>query len=85
MLGAVVAKSQFIMVPVRISFLPFGSFTSDGAIYTDLTADVLLVIHVIVSINTAYKNAVGAWVTSRSKIFRKMDILALFAAVPWDW
>ena len=52
----------------------------------DLTADLVVVLHWIVSLNTAYKSEVGAtWIMSRVKILRESDLLLLLAVLPLDW
>ena len=51
-----VAIYHFVVVPVRISFLPWNSMLDPRALYTDLVADLLTVINLLVHINTAYLN-----------------------------
>lgn len=80
-----VALYHFVMVPVRIAFMPFTSFTSQEALRMDLPADLVVVLHWIVSINTAYKSEVGTWISSRAKILRESDLLLLLAVLPLDW
>ena len=80
-----VALYHFLVVPVRICFIPYASFTSKWALYTDLPADLAVGVHVALSLNTAIKSEVGAWVTDRVKILRQSDIVCLVAALPLDW
>ena len=70
---------------VRIAFMPFKSFTGQEALYTDLPADFAVVLYIIITLNTAYKDDLGTWVVSRLRILRHCDLLAFFAALPLDW
>ena len=70
---------------VRIAFMPFKSFTSQEALYMDLPADFAVVLHIIITLNTAYKDDVGTWVTNRQLILRNCDLVAVLAVLPLDW
>jgi hypothetical protein len=70
---------------VRIGFMPFKSFTSQEALYMDLPADFAVVLHMIITLNTAYKDDVGTWVTNRQLILRNCDLVAALAVLPLDW
>jgi hypothetical protein len=74
-----------LTLAVRIAFMPFKSFTCQEALYTDLPADFAVVLHIIIALNTAYKDDLGMWVGSRAKILRHCDLLAFLAALPLDW
>ena len=80
-----VAIYHFVVVPVRISFLPWNSMLDPRALYTDLVADLLTVINLLVHINTAYLNSRAAWVTNRFKIIRRIDFRVSASAIPFDW
>jgi len=43
---------HFVMVPVRICFMPHQSFTSLSALETDLPADIAIIAHTLISLNT---------------------------------
>ena len=70
---------------VRIAFMPFKSFTCQEVLYTDLPADCAVVLYIIIALNTAYKDDLGMWVTSRLQILRHCDLLAFLAFLPLDW
>jgi hypothetical protein len=74
-----------LTLAVRIAFLPFPTFTCQEALYTDLPADLAVVLHMIITLNTAYKDDLGMWVTSRLQILRHCDLLAFLAFLPLDW
>ncbi len=80
-----VALYHFIAVPIRISFLPWDSMLDVRALATDLIADILTVCNIVIRGNTAYKSSRSSWVTSRRKIFRKIDIGYIIAGIPLDW
>ena len=80
-----VALYHFIAVPVRICFMPYSSFTSKWALYTDTPADLAVGVHVALSLNTAIKSEMGTWVTDRGKILRQSDLVCLVAVLPLDW
>jgi len=80
-----VAVYHFIAVPIRISFLPWDSMLDVRALATDLIADILTACNIVVRGNTAYKSSRSTWVTSRRKLFRKIDIGYIIAAIPLDW
>ena len=77
---------HIIMVPLRIAFQT-ESYTmmSQLPLSTDGPADVLLFLHLCLSLNMAYKNSKSQWVTKRSRIFKNMDFIGVLAAVPLDW
>jgi CRP-like cAMP-binding protein len=80
-----VALYHFFMVPIRISFLPYRHFTSWYAVASDVPMDVALGLHVLISLNTAFRDARSSWVTDRIKIFRDTDFICLVASLPIDW
>ena len=66
-----VSLYHVIMVPLRISFQSeANTLTSRLPLSTDLPADFFVVFHLIVSLNTGYKNAKSQWVTKRFRIFK---------------
>jgi hypothetical protein len=81
----VVGLFTWLSVPVRLGFLPYDTFTDRRALFSDGIADVLLLLHVMVLLNTAVK-AEGrfGWISERYKIFKKTDFIFLFAALPLD-
>ena len=79
------ATYHFIMVPIRISFLLWNSMLDPQALGTDLIADILTVANVFVLGNTAYMGSRATWITKRAKIFRRIDLGYIIAAVPLDW
>ena len=81
----ILAVYHYIMVPVRIGFLPWRSMLDWRALCTDLPADVLTAVHLIVVCNTAYQNGKSHFVTSRAKILRRASLNFFFAAIPFDW
>ena len=85
LLARLVALYHVLAVPVRIGFMPFPSFTHEWAIYSDLPADVAVVMHVLLSLNLAFKNDMGSWVTDRGKILRQSDFICFLAMLPLDW
>ena len=85
LLARLVALYLVLAVPVRIGFMPFPSFTHEWAIYSDLPADLALLMHVILSLNLAFKNEMGSWVTDRGKILRQCDLICFLAMLPLDW
>jgi hypothetical protein len=85
LLARLVALYLVLAVPVRIGFMPFPSFTHEWAIYSDLPADVAVVMHVLLSLNLAFKNDMGIWVTDRGKILRQSDFICFLGMLPLDW
>ncbi len=82
----VVAIYHFLVVPVRIMFLPWSSMTDFRALCSDLVADILTFSHVLVQANTSYMSSTtSAWVTERSKLMRNVDAGLIVAAIPLDW
>jgi hypothetical protein len=81
----VVSLYYFIMVPVRISFDPWGSMVNINALCTELVFDALTVLNLIVVLNTCYTNSRAAIVTDRMKIFRRVNYNYVVAALPMDW
>ena len=79
------ALTAVLNLAVRIGFMPFKSFTSQEALYMDLPADFAVVLHIIITLNTAYKDDVGTWVTNRQLILRNCDLVAVLAVLPLDW
>ena len=84
-LMVMVAIYHFVVVPVRISFMPWSSMLDARALYTDLVADGLTLLNLIFHANTAYLNSRAAWVTNRYKIIRKIDFRISVSAIPLDW
>jgi len=86
MLIRMVCLYHWIAMPIRLAFLPYPTFTDPTALITDLPADMCLVLHVIVSLNTAYR-AEGrtSWSTTRFRIFQESDFLLHLGAIPLDW
>jgi hypothetical protein len=80
-----VALYHLIVVPIRIGFLPWSSMLDSRALYTDLVADVLTALNLVMCCNTAYLNSKSAWVTNRYKIIRRIDFRVSLSAVPIDW
>jgi hypothetical protein len=80
-----VALYHFIVVPIRVSFLPWASMTDSRALATDLIADIFTWINVLVKGNTAHRSSRAVWITERYKLFRKIDIYHVSAALPLDW
>jgi hypothetical protein len=80
-----VALYHFIAVPIRIGFVPWNSMLDSRALYTDLAADVLTVLNLVLCCNTAYNNSKSSWVTKRYKIVRRIDFRVSLAAIPIDW
>jgi len=77
---------HIFMVPVRIGFQS-ESYTmmSPFPLSTDGPADILLCLHLVLSLNMAYRNSKSQWVTKRSRIFKNMDFIAVLAVMPLDW
>jgi hypothetical protein len=80
-----VAIYHFIVVPVRITFLPWNSMLDIHALSTDLIMDILTVLNVVVLTNTAYMSSRATWVTKRLKLLRRIDIGYIISAIPFDW
>ncbi len=80
-----VALYHFIMVPVRISFVPWERMVDSEALGTDLIADIITVLNIPILGNTAYMGSKATWITDTSKIFRRINIGYIIAAVPVDW
>jgi len=76
---------HFIMVPARISFLPWDTYTDPSSLAVDVPADILTAVHAVVVLNTAYKTRSGRWITDRIRISSKASWLVLLAALPLDW
>ncbi len=76
---------HFIVVPIRISFVPWSSMLDSRALYTDLIADGLTLFNLFINANTAYLNSKAAWVTKRYKIIRRIDARVSVGAIPFDW
>jgi len=77
---------HWLAVPIRVAFLPYPTFTDRTALIMDVPTDILLVLHVIVSLNTAYRaEGRSRWETTRFRIFQESDFLLHFGALPLDW
>jgi len=86
MLIRAVCLYHWLLVPIRVAFLPYPTFTDKTALSTDLPTDILVALHVIVSLNTAYRaQGRSSWVTTRFQIFRESDFLLHLGALPLDW
>jgi len=82
----IVSLYHFLMVPVRISFQSeIYTFTDQFPLSTDLPADLIIITHVLLSLHISYKNSKSQWVTSRMRIFKNTDWIAVFASIPLDW
>ena len=81
----VLALYYFIMVPIRIAFVPWGSMLDVSALATDLFADILCLVNVLIVGNTAYLSSRSAWITKRRKIFRRMHLGYIVSSIPLDW
>jgi CRP-like cAMP-binding protein len=81
----VLAVYHYVVVPVRIGFLPWKSMLDWHALCTDVPAETLTIVHLLVVCNTAYQNGKSHFVTSRSKILRRASLNYFFAAIPLDW
>ena len=81
-----VSLYHFLMVPIRIGFQSevYG-MTSEFPLSTDLPADILILVHLVISLNVAYRNSKSQWITSRMRIAKNMDFVALAAMIPLDW
>eukprot|EP00960_Hanusia_phi_P033537 750499-Hanusia_phi.AAC.11 len=80
-----VSYFEFVLDPIRIGFLPWSSITSSPELCSRLIPDALLYLHVLIETNTAYKNSKSVWITDRSKILRKIDLVIVAAVFPLDW
>ena len=76
---------HLIMFSVRIGFRPWQSFYDAVLLATDLPADCILLLHVLVLLNQGYRNSKSQWVTSRYRIFKNMDWFVVLAMMPLDW
>jgi len=85
----VVAIYHIIAVPVRIVYQPFDRMDHMLLLCTDLPADILTMLHVLISFNTSYHNKKSKRVFSHLKIAKhylsKNFFLDLVAAFPLDW
>ncbi len=80
-----VALYHFVMVPVRISFVPWKKMLDSQALGTDLIADIITILNLPILGNTAYMGSKATWITDKAKIFRRINIGYMIAAVPVDW
>ena len=78
-------KYHFVCVPMRIAYVPWRSMLQVEALCTDLVADILLIIHLFLQWNMAYKNKRSVWVLRRLSIIRRTDCYWAFACLPLDW
>jgi len=86
MLIRMVCLYHWIAMPIRLAFLPFPTFTDRTALIMDVPTDILVGLHVIVSLNTAYRaEGRSSWNTTRFRIFQESDFLLHFGAIPLDW
>jgi hypothetical protein len=76
---------HFLVVPIRISFLPWKSMLDEHALYTDLVADGFTIMNFVIKANTAYLNSRAMWITNRYKIIRRIDGCVSVSAIPFDW
>ena len=75
----------FILVPIRICFVPWGSMLDYRALCTDLVADACNICNLVLLANTAYKNSRAVWITDRYKLFKKVHVGYWVSAIPLDW
>jgi len=84
-----VAIYHFIAVPVRVVYRPFSHMYQIELLCTDLPADILTILHILVCLNTSYHNKKSRKVYNRFKIakhyFSNFFFLDLLAAFPLDW
>ena len=80
-----VAMYHFLIVPIRVMFLPWNSMIDSRALFSDLVADVFVVMHLLIQANTSYLSTSSTWVTVRSKLLRNVNIGFIIAAIPLDW
>ena len=80
-----VALYHIFMVPLRIGFNFSPSLTSRLVLSTDLPADLILFLHVLLSLNVGYKNSKSQWITSRFRIFKNTDWILVLAVLPAEW
>ena len=80
-----VAIYHFIAVPIRITFLPWPSMIDTRALATDLVADLLTFINIIVLSKTAQLNSRALWITKASRLMRRINLGYIIAAIPLDW
>ena len=80
-----VAIYHFLVVPIRIAFLPWSSMTDFRALCSDLVADFVTVMHVIVLANTAVLSTTSKWMTDRKSLLRNVESGFILSAVPFDW
>ena len=85
-LARIVSLYHIAMVPVRICFQSEAyTMTSPLLLLTDLPADLILFLHLLISLNIGYKNSKSQWVTKRYRIAKNIDGLAVIATIPIDW
>ena len=85
-----VAVYHFLAVPVRITFRPFSSLSDPYLLCTDLVADAMILLYMLVKMNTAYINKKSKLCYDRYKILKHyfgkgscvLDIMIVF---PIDW
>jgi hypothetical protein len=82
---SLVGVYHFIVVPIRICFVPWSSMLDIRALCTDLLADIITISNVLVLANISYKNSRAVWITNRYKIIKKVHVGLYIAAVPLDW
>jgi hypothetical protein len=80
-----VAVYHFVVVPIRIAFLPWDSMIETRALATDLAADMLTILNLVVAVNTAVLSSSSTWTTKRREILRTVDLGFITAAIPGDW
>ena len=85
LLVRLVALYHIFMVPLRIGFNFSPSLTSRLVLSTDLPADLILFIHVLLSFNIGYKNSKSQWITSRFRVFKNTDWILVLAVLPIEW
>ncbi len=85
LLVMLVGVYHFVVVPIRICFVPWSTMLDIRVLCTDLLADIITMLNVFVSANISYKNSRAVWITDRYKIVKKVHVGFYIAAAPLDW
>jgi hypothetical protein len=80
-----VAIYHFVVVPIRITFLPWSSMIDYRALCSDLVADFFTAVNVIVLANTAVLSSASTWITDRKTLLRNINVGFIVSAIPLDW
>ena len=81
----IVAVYHFLAVPIRISFLPWSNMTEVWPLCTDLIADILIFVHIVIVANTACLSVSSTWITDKYELFRRVEIGFIISSIPMDW